>query len=161
MISMMMYSAHVVLWGFVATIVMTTVMLGAQGLGMSRLSLPFLFGTAVTSRLRMAYVIGYLLYGAGGWGFAFVYDAVFVSVGVRSWWLGALVGAGHAIFLLAALMHLPLIHPRLSSDYDPPRSDRAIEPPGFLGLNYGRQTPLSTLIGHIAYGVILGVGLGM
>ena len=84
-------SADVVLWGFIATILMTTIMLGAQGLGLSRLSLPFLFGSAVTNRLRPAYALGYALYAIGGWSFAFVYDAVFLSIGYQSWWLGAYI----------------------------------------------------------------------
>lgn len=33
---------------------------------------------------------------------------------------------------------------------------RQLEPPGFLALNYGYQTPVSALIAHLAYGVILG-----
>jgi hypothetical protein len=31
-----------------------------------------------------------------------------------------------------------------------------LEPPGFLTLNYGRQTPLVTILGHIAYGTLVG-----
>jgi len=31
-----------------------------------------------------------------------------------------------------------------------------LEPPGFLMLNYGPQTPLATLVAHIAYGAIVG-----
>ncbi len=155
----MVYSATVSLWGFAATIVMTTIMLGGQGLGLSRLSLPFLFGSAVTTRLRATYVLGYLLYAAGGWLFAFVYDALFVSIGFASWWLGAAIGALHGLFLLAGLMHLPLVHPRMVSDYDRPRTDRAIEPPGFLGLYYGRQTPAIAMVAHVVYGAILGAAL--
>ena len=35
-------------WGLVATVAMSTVLQGAQGLGLSRLSLPFLAGTFFT-----------------------------------------------------------------------------------------------------------------
>jgi GH15 family glucan-1,4-alpha-glucosidase len=35
-------------------------------------------------------------------------------------------------------------------------SARGDEPPGFLLLNYGRQTPLVTVLGHIVYGAIVG-----
>lgn len=155
----MIQVADVVLWGFIATILMTTIMLGGQGFGLSRLSLPFLFGSAVTDRFRASYVLGYVLYALGGWAFAFVYYAIFLSLGHRSWWLGALIGSLHGSFLLAALMHLPLIHPRMVSDYDQPRSDRAIEPPGFLGLHYGRQTPLIAFLAHVVYGATLGAAL--
>ena len=157
--TMMTHLASVVLWGFVATIDMTTVMRGAQGLGMSRLSLPFLFGTAVTGRLDLAYVLRHGLYALGGWSFAFLYHAIFMSLGHQSWWFGSLIGLGHGTFLLAGLMHLPVIHPRMISEYDRPRTGRAVEPPGFFGLHYGRQTPLSTLLGHALYGAILGAAL--
>jgi hypothetical protein len=33
---------------------------------------------------------------------------------------------------------------------------RQLEPPGFLALNYGYQTPASVLVAHVAYGSILG-----
>ena len=151
--------ASTLLWGFVATILMTTILLGSQGLGLSRLSPPFLFGTFVTSRLRPAYLIGYVLYALGGWSFAFLYAALFAALGRQSWWLGALFGALHGMFLLTVLMHVPYIHPRMASEYDQPRSDRALEPPGFLGLHYGRQTPAVTLLGHIVYGAVLGAFL--
>jgi hypothetical protein len=31
-----------------------------------------------------------------------------------------------------------------------------LEPPGFMLLNYGRPTPVLTLLGHMAYGAIIG-----
>jgi len=33
---------------------------------------------------------------------------------------------------------------------------RQLEPPGFMALNYGRRTPLITLIGQAVYGATLG-----
>ena len=155
----MTHLSLVVLWGLLATVLMTTIMVGAQGLGVSRLSLPFLVGSALTSRLHQAYIVGYVVYAVGGWSFAFLYDAVFRALGHQSWWSGGLVGLAHAAFLLTILMHLPLVHPRMASEYDRPRMDRAIEPPGFLGLHYGRQTPLVALLAHAAYGALLGAAL--
>ena len=155
----MLHVAAVLLWGFVATVLMTTILLGSQGLGLSRLSLPFLFGTVVTGRLRPAYLAGYALYALGGWAFAFLYAALFAALKHQSWWLGSVFGLLHGTFLLTALMHVPYIHPRMASEYDQSRSDRMLEPPGFLGLHYGRQTPTITLLGHVVYGTILGAGL--
>jgi hypothetical protein len=31
-----------------------------------------------------------------------------------------------------------------------------LEPPGFLLLNYGRQTPVVTVLAHVAYGALVG-----
>ena len=33
---------------------------------------------------------------------------------------------------------------------------RQLEPPGFLALNYGVQTPLSVVVAHVLFGAIVG-----
>ena len=35
-----------------------------------------------------------------------------------------------------------------------------LEPPGFMLLNYGRATPIATVLGHVAYGAIIGFFTG-
>jgi hypothetical protein len=42
------------------------------------------------------------------------------------------------------------------SDFAGPQPTRQLEPPGFLGLNYGYGTPLVTLVAHLMYGTMLG-----
>ena len=37
-----------------------------------------------------------------------------------------------------------------------PTTAPLLEPPGFLMLNYGAQTPLVSLVAHVAYGAIVG-----
>jgi hypothetical protein len=102
-------------------------------------------------------VLGFGLYTLGGWLFAFAYFLLFASLGVHSWWFGALVGLLHGLFLLvAALPLLPHLHPRMASEYDGPTELRQLEPPGFMGLNYGARTPLTTLLGQAIYGATLG-----
>src|SRR5215212_8511684 len=126
------------LWGLLATVAMTTVLQGAQGLGLSRLSLPFLAGTFLTGDRRRAVVLGFALYTLGGWLFAFAYFLLFAGLGVHSWWFGALAGVLHGLFLLvAALPLLPYVHPRMASDYHGVTQRRQLEPPGFLATNYG------------------------
>ncbi len=144
-------------WGLVATVVMTTILYGSQGAGLSRLSLPFLMGTFFTGDRYKAGILGFLLYVLGGWVFAFFYFVLFALLGYASWWLGAIFGAVHAAFLLAVVLPLlPSVHPRMATEYDGPTAVRRLEPPGFMGLNYGQRTPLTTLIGMLAYGIILG-----
>lgn len=145
----------VLLWALVATALMTTILQGSQGSGLSRLSLPFLFGTFVTANRRRAVLVGSLFYLFGGWAFAVLYFFIFWSIGFASWWLGALIGAVHGLFLLVSLPIMGQLHPRIASEYDAPAEPK-LEPPGFLGLNYGRQTPLTTLLGQIVYGAVLG-----
>jgi hypothetical protein len=145
------------LWGLLAIVAMTTILQGAQGTGLSRLSLPFLVGTFLTGERRRAMVLGFALYTIGGWLFAFLYFLLFDSVGQHTWWFGALVGVLHGLFLLVgALPLLPYAHPRMASEYDGPTALRQLEPPGFMGLNYGYRTPLTTLLGQAVYGAVLG-----
>ena len=58
--------------------------------------------------------------------------------------------------LVAALPLLPYIHPRMASEYDGASATKQLEPPGFMGLNYGHRTPLTTLAGQAVYGAVLG-----
>ena len=61
-------------------------------------------------------------------------------VAQRAWWLGALAGLLHGLFLLAAgLPLLPYIHPRMASEYDGATATRQLEP-GLMGLNYGHRS---------------------
>jgi hypothetical protein len=148
---------HVLLWGFVATAALSAVLFGSQRLGYSRLSFPFLIGTMFTGERSAANVAGLIFYLLGGWLFAFVYYLIFASLHHASWWFGALVGLLHAIVLLVLLLPLlPHMHPRMATEYDGPSYRRRLQPPGFLGLNYGYRTPLATLIAHALYGAILG-----
>jgi hypothetical protein len=147
----------VLLWGLIATVAMTTILQGSQGLGLSRLSLPFLVGTLFTPNRNRAVVVGFIAYTIGGWLFAVLYFLFFASLGVATWWLGALVGFLHGLFLLVcALPLLPYAHPRMASEHEGPGKDYMLEPPGFLGLNYGRHTPITTLLGQTVYGATLG-----
>jgi hypothetical protein len=138
-------------------VAMTTILQGAQGLGLSRLSLPFLAGTFFTGDRRRAVLVGFVFYIIGGWLFAVLYFVLFASLGLYTWWLGATVGLLHGLFLLTCgLPLLPSIHPRMASEYDGASVIRLLEPPGFMGLNYGYRTPLITLVGQAVYGAVLG-----
>src|SRR6266516_4564041 len=149
--------AYLVLWGLIATVTMTSILEGSRGLGFSRLSLPFLVGTFFTGRRQRGMVLGFAVYTIGGWLFAFLYFLLFASVGIFTWWFGALAGLLHGVFLLvSALPLLPFVHPRMASEYHVASATRALEPPGFLAMNYGYHTPLTTLIGQTVYGATLG-----
>jgi hypothetical protein len=150
-------TGYLILWGLIATVAMTAILQGSQGLGLSRLSLPFLVGTFFTSNRRLAVVLGFAVYTIGGWLFAFIYFFLFASVGIYAWWFGALAGFVHGIFLLVcALPLLPFVHPRMASEYYGATVTRQLEPPGFMAMNYGHRTPLTTLLGQVIYGATLG-----
>jgi hypothetical protein len=147
----------IVLWGFVATIALTTLMAGSHGLGLTRMSIPFLLGTIVTRNRDRALVAGIVFHVLNGWAFAFLYAAMVEAMNVSNWWVGAGIGLAHALFVLAVGMPLlPGMHPRMVSEYYGPTPNRRLQPPGFMALNYGRRTPFVTVVAHIVYGAIIG-----
>ena len=145
------------LWGFAATIVLTTILAASQGLGITRMNIPFLLGTIVRPGSRAAARTGFLLHLVNGWIFALVYVAAFHWWGGATWWRGAAVGLVHACFVLAAVMPvLPAFHPRMAMADEGPTAARRLEPPGFFALHYGVPTPVSVVIAHVLYGIVLG-----
>jgi uncharacterized membrane protein YagU involved in acid resistance len=146
------------LWGFVATAVLTTLMSGSQGLRLTRISLPYMLGTFFTPNRDRAKLLGFCFHLINGWIFSLVYVLAFHAWGAASWWRGATIGFVHASFVLTAGMQiLPGLHPRMASEKHGPTVMRQLEPPGFLALNYGFQTPVSVLLAHVVFGVILGI----
>jgi len=51
---------------------------------------------------------------------------------------------------------LPVVHPRMGTHATSARSTPLLEPPGFMLVNYGRQTPLVAILAHVVYGMIVG-----
>lgn len=144
-------------WGFGATIVLTTLLAGSQGLGLTRMNLPYVLGAMVTTDRDRAKVLGIAMHVVNGWVFSAVYVAAFHVWGGPAWWKGALVGAVHAAFVLVVVMPaLPGMHPRMASETCGPTVVRGLEPPGFLAMHYGARTPVSVVLAHVVFGIILG-----
>jgi hypothetical protein len=147
-----------ILWGFAATVILTVIMVSAKYLGLTRIDLPFMLGTAFTGSRDKAVRIGVLTHVAMGWFFAFIYGAAFETTGLKTWWFGMAIGFVHASFVLTVgLQILTSFHPRMARPYQGPTPTRQLEPPGFLALNYGGGTPLATLLAHLVYGAVLGI----
>jgi hypothetical protein len=144
--------------GFVGTLVLTTALRTANELGLTRVDLPFLLGTAVTPDRARAKALGYLLHLTAGEAFAVIYYAIFTAMNTSGWLLGALFGLLHGIVSATALVNvlLPVVHPRMGSTLSAADSSPLLEPPGFLMRNYGRGTPIATVLAHVAYGAIVG-----
>jgi hypothetical protein len=147
-----------VVGGLVGTLVLTTVLRAASELGFTRMDIPFLLGTAFTADRAHAKAIGYGLHFGFGIAFALAYYAVFLVTDASGFLLGALFGLVHALFAGTALVNilLPVVHPRMGTGFTAAGSAPLLEPPGFLLLNYGRRTPLATIVAHVAYGAIVG-----
>jgi hypothetical protein len=149
--------------GFVGTLVLTTALRAGNELNLTRTDLPFLLGTAFANDRVRAKALGYFLHFLVGLAFALIYYAVFVAIGRSGWWLGATFGLAHGVFASTALVGtlLPLVHPRMGTRLTAAPSVSLLEPPGFLMLNYGTQTPLVALLAHVAYGALVGGFLSM
>jgi hypothetical protein len=147
----------ILLWGFAATLVLTTLVIAGQSLGLTRIDMPFIIGTMVTADRDRARIYGYALHLFNGWWLAVLYALFFENVRSATWWFGGLIGAVQGVIVCVAILPLlPGVHPRMVSDFRGPEPTRLLEPPGFLATNYGRATPLITIVAHAVYGAILG-----
>lgn len=145
------------LWGFIATLSLSILLAGSQGLGLTRMNLPYMIGTFFTSDRDRAKLYGFFVHLFNGWIFSLLYVLLFESLQRATWWLGAIIGIGHSLLILLVIVPLmPGIHPRMASEQHGPSATRMLEPPGLMALNYGLRTPLSVLISHMVFGMILG-----
>lgn len=144
--------------GFAGTLVLTTVLRAASELRLTRIDLPFLLGTLFTAHRPRAKALGYLLHFGFGLLFASGYYLIFLALGRAGWLLGAGLGLLHGLFAGTALVNvlLPVVHPRMGTPLSSVDSKALLEPPGFLMLNYGHQTPLVSMVAHLAYGALVG-----
>lgn len=138
------------------TVVLTLTTAGAQGLGITRMSIPYLLGSMLTPDRDRAQVVGVVAHLVNGWLFALLYVAVFHVWGLAAWWHGAAIGAVHAAFVLTVGMQLlPSVHPRMARPDERPDRTPLLEPPGFLALNYGVRTPIVVFVAHVAFGAVV------
>lgn len=147
-----------VVFGLLATTALTAVLVAAQMAGLTRLDIPLMLGTTVVADPDRARVVGAFVHLVNGQVFALGYAAVFALLDEAGWWRGALLGLLHgAVALLVIVPLLPGVHPHMASERAGLSAGAALEPPGLLGLNYGRETPVVTMLAHVAYGAALGL----
>lgn len=145
-------------FGLVATILLTCIMIAFQMAGLSRLDLPLMLGTMVTPDPDRARAAGFFIHLTMGQVFALGYAVVFALLHQATWWLGGILGLLHVTIALTAVVPLMAgLHPRMASYRAGPSSTAVLEPPGLFGLNYGVQTPVATIVAHLAYGIALGL----
>jgi len=149
--------ASAIAGGFLGTLVLSTIIKAASEMALTRMDLALLLGTTVTDNRRKARAVGYVFHLILGILFALAYGAFFQIIGRDTWWIGALLGAVHAVFVATVLVNvlLPTVHPRMATTETAANETTMIEPPGFLMLNYGRSTFLVSLVAHIAYGAVI------
>jgi uncharacterized membrane protein YagU involved in acid resistance len=148
----------ILLCGLAATIVLTSLTIAAQSMGLTRIDMPFILGTMFTPNRDRAKAIGLGAHIINGWLFAIVYALVFENLHAASWWIGAILGAMQGMFIaVVVLPALPGLHPRMVSDFRGPEPARLLEPPGYFTTNYGFKTPFVLLFAHLVYGGVLGM----
>jgi hypothetical protein len=143
--------------GFLATLALSTVLAGSQGLGLTRMNIPYMIGTVLTPDRERAKLYGFGIHMVNGLVFSIFYVLVFEERHLANWWFGTLLGLAQALFVLTVGMNLmPAVHPRMAREQHGPTAMRQLEPPGFMALNYGFRTPVSVFIAHGVFGAILG-----
>jgi hypothetical protein len=148
--------------GFGATVILTVLLTGAQGLGITRMSLPYLLGAMFTPDRDRAKLVGILVHLVNGWVFSAVYYAAFTLAGRATIPLGAAIGLVHGVFVAAVgLPLLPAFHPRVARPHAGPTAERRLEPPGFLARNYGWSTGVVIVLSHVVFGAVLGAGASL
>ena len=127
---------------------------------MTRMDLPLLLGTVVTENRRKARAIGYVMHFVLG---------IAVRRSVRRVLRDhrpQLVVARRAARRAARDLHRARCWsacccrsciPRMATPDTAANEITLIEPPGFLMLNYGRNTFLVTLAAHVVYGALVGL----
>ena len=146
----------------IGTILLTGVLIAAQLGGWTRMDVPMILGTAFVADPDRARVVGFVAHLLNGLVFALLYTVVFALMGWASWWSGLVFGG--FLGLVSLMLFIPLlagVHPRMASPRSGPSADTLLEPPGPLGLNYGRRTPIVTLIAHVVCGAVLGWALSV
>lgn len=148
--------------GLGATVILTVLLAGAQGLGVTRMSLPYLLGAMFTPDRDRARLVGTAIHLVNGWVFALVYLAAFAVAGGASALRGAAIGLVHGLFVAAVgLPLLPAFHPRVARPHAGPTAERRLEPPGFLARNYGWSTSVVLVLAHVVFGAVLGAGAAL
>jgi hypothetical protein len=148
--------------GLGATVILTVLLTGAQGLGITRMSLPYLLGAIFTPDRDRAKLVGTLVHLANGWIFSAVYLATFALAGRASLPLGMGIGLVHGLFVAGVgLPLLPAFHPRVARPHAGPTAERRLEPPGFLARNYGWSTGAVIVVAHVVFGAVLAAGASL
>lgn len=142
--------AGAIVWGIVATFAFWLVGLAGNKSGMTRMDLLDLLGSMFTEpHTGKSRAMGFVIHHMNGalLGIAWVYGALLVSVSAN--WVSGLAW-GLILWVLALLLMSSIggIHPAIRKGQE--------EDPGNAAMNFGRMTPMGSLMGHIVYGLVLG-----
>lgn len=143
--------AGTIVWGIVATIVFTLFSLMGKAMGMSRMDLLDLLGSAlVAPGTGAAKILGAAIHHMNGAILAVAWAYGAVLLGVKADWISAALWAV-VLWVLALLMMTTIgsVHPAIR--------DGRQDDPGAAATNFGKMTPVGSLMGHLIYGIALGL----
>lgn len=143
--------AGAIVWGIVATIVFTMVSLMGKAMGMTSMDLLDLLGSSVARpHTRAAKALGGLIHHMNGavLAVAWAYGAVLIGTSAN-WVSGAAWGAILWVLALLMMSTMGSVHPAIR------RGEQ--DDPGPAATNFGTMTPVGSLMGHLVYGIVLGL----
>src|SRR4051812_50142675 len=102
------------LWGFLATIVLTTISAGTEGIGLTRMNFPYILGTLFTPNRDRAKFYGFWMHVAVGLVFSLIFVWIFQSLGAAGWGGGIIFWVCYPHFFFGGgFFLLPGFHPRV------------------------------------------------
>ena len=140
--------------GLTGAVAMTVMMMMGKSMGMTTMDIALISGGMMTKDEEKARRIGMMIHLvvmgtiAFGIGYALLFQA-FDSVGAAT---GLSIGAFHG--LVVGMMAMPMmgaIHPRMQ----PAAEGFHLDSPGFMGVAYGKGTPVGLVMGHAVYGLVV------
>lgn len=141
-----------IVWGVIATVVFTLTSMAGKAVGMTRMDLHDLLGSALTEPgSTTSKVTGAIIHHMNGALLAIfgVYGIAALDLEVN-WLTGAVWGVVLTAFALLMMTTIGSVHPAI-------REGRQ-EDPGPAATNFGKMTPMGSLMGHVIYGIVLGAG---
>ncbi|NUQ95094.1 MAG: hypothetical protein HOY79_00565 [Streptomyces sp.] len=145
--------------GLAGTVVMTVVMMMGRAMGMTNMDIALITGGMMVREEKRARSAGMMIHLVmmGTVVFGLLYAALFHALGSASVVTGLLVGLVHG--LVVGMMAMPMmgaIHPRMQGAGD----GFTLDAPGFMGVGYGKGTPMGLLAGHLMYGLVVALVYG-
>jgi hypothetical protein len=140
-----------IIWGMVATVAFQLFSMMGKKMGMTRMDLLDLLGsmfaTPGTSASKGLGLIMHLMNGAL-LAIAWAYGVTLLNLPAN--WLTGMIW-GVVLWLLALMMMTTMgsVHPAIKHGRQ--------EDPGPAATNFGKKTPVGSLMGHLVYGLVLGL----
>ena len=144
--------ASAIVWGIIATVAFTLMGIMGQKVGMTQMDILDLLGGAVAEPgSGRAKGIGAVVHHVNGAILAVAWAYGVGLVGVAANWVSGLWWG--VILTVLALIMISSIGP-----FHPAVREGRTRDPGPAATNFGTLTPLGSLMGHVLYGVVLGLG---